>query len=75
MWQGFATLFEDNLEFLGGEARVLDLLERRIAAKHLEIEMLPAATHSCKLRLALFDREKLHNYFKKWVVHSTPIIF
>jgi hypothetical protein len=75
MWQRFTSLFEHNLELFGTKARVFYLLERGITTKHLKIKVLPAATDPSKFGLALFDREKLHNYFKKWVVNTTPTIF
>ena len=64
MRQGLAGLFKHNFELFGCEAAVLDRLEGAVAAKHLEIEMLPTLAHPCKLRLAFPNREKLHNNLK-----------
>ena len=64
VWKSLASFLKNNFELFCSKARVLQMLKRGITAKHLEIHMLPTAADSCKLSLALLNREKLHNYFK-----------
>lgn len=60
-----SSLLKDDFHLLSGEGRVVDDLERRVAAEHLEMKLTPLLADSGEHKLAVFHAEILEHHLEE----------